>query len=328
MEAMALLEQVPAVHVAGVGPEGPVLRTLHHALSDGLIVFHGADRGGKLDLIGEVVLQGEVALARIPSWMTDPERACPATTWFRSVQVRGTCARLEDPGARARALQALMERLQPEGGYVPITAEDPRYARTVASLAILAVTPREVTVRNKVGQNRGPETIGRVARALWERGDPGDLAMIEILRREHPARPVFAPIPGAIPRCHPEPEDLERVADLLTGTYWNLDRTRDQLVAVHRSSDVWVGLEVDGRLVASARGVSDRARRSWLYDVVVDPAMRGRGLGSALIRLFLDHPRVRRTEVWLGTRDAMPFYERLGFGVRSPSGTPMWRGPG
>ena len=52
--------------------------------------------------------------------------------------------------------------------------------------------------------------------------------------------------------------------------------------------------------------------------VVVAPAWRGRGVGEAMMRLLLAHPAVRRVRrVYLGTRDAQRFYERLGFGDRN-----------
>src|SRR5262249_22573047 len=73
----------------------------------------------------------------------------------------------------------------------------------------------------------------------------------------------------------------------------------------------------DGRVCATARAVSDTAKCSWIYDVMVAPAWRGRGLGEALVRLLLDHPAVRHARrVYLGTRDAQAVYAKLGFGGR------------
>jgi predicted N-acetyltransferase YhbS len=63
--------------------------------------------------------------------------------------------------------------------------------------------------------------------------------------------------------------------------------------------------------------VGDGAKRAWIYDVMVAPSWRGKGLGEALMRLLLDHPAVRHTRgVCLTTRDAQTFYARLGFGDR------------
>jgi ribosomal protein S18 acetylase RimI-like enzyme len=75
----------------------------------------------------------------------------------------------------------------------------------------------------------------------------------------------------------------------------------------------WVGLERDGRLVATARGISDRAKRGWIYDVAVSDELQRQGVGQHLMRLLLDHPALRETQLSLGTRDAAGFYERFGF---------------
>ncbi len=66
------------------------------------------------------------------------------------------------------------------------------------------------------------------------------------------------------------------------------------------------GSEGEGRaLLARARSV---------HDVAVAPHLRGGQVGSALMRLLLDHPAVRGVRhVRLSTKDAMPFYRRLGF---------------
>jgi predicted N-acetyltransferase YhbS len=55
-------------------------------------------------------------------------------------------------------------------------------------------------------------------------------------------------------------------------------------------------------------------KRAWIADVMIAPAWRGRGLGAALMRLLLGHPVVRGArKVSLFTRDADPFYAKLGF---------------
>jgi ribosomal protein S18 acetylase RimI-like enzyme len=53
------------------------------------------------------------------------------------------------------------------------------------------------------------------------------------------------------------------------------------------------------------------------------PERRGRGIGEAIVRLLTDHPGVRRARrVHLGTRDAMAFYERLGFVAKASIARP------
>ena len=87
------------------------------------------------------------------------------------------------------------------------------------------------------------------------------------------------------------------------------------ITAAHLNSPAWIGArDASGALIASARATGDGARVAWIYDVIVRPDWRGRGLGEALVRLLLDHPAVRHARmVRLGTRDAQPLYARMGF---------------
>src|SRR6185369_2208507 len=118
-EAMALLGRARAVHVATTSASGePIFRTLDFGIMGDRLVFHGAPVGEKIEALGRpAVVSVEEIVASIPSYFVDPERACPATTLYRSVQVHGTLDEVTDPADKARALEALMHKQQPEGGY-------------------------------------------------------------------------------------------------------------------------------------------------------------------------------------------------------------------
>ncbi len=122
-EAVALLERSGVVHLASTTADGaPVLRTVHGVVVRGALAFHGAPAGEKMEVIGrEAVVSAEEVVAAIPSYFIDPERACPATTLYRSAQVHGRVERVDDAEEKAEVLSALMHRFQPEGGHVPIT---------------------------------------------------------------------------------------------------------------------------------------------------------------------------------------------------------------
>ncbi|MGC9437137.1 GNAT family N-acetyltransferase [Streptomyces sp. WG5] len=102
---------------------------------------------------------------------------------------------------------------------------------------------------------------------------------------------------------------------LSTDAYWALGRPREkQDRAVESSLNFGVYDEASGEQVAYARVVTDRATFAWLCDVYVDPAVRGKGLGTALVAAVCEHLRpdgLRR--VLLATHDAHGVYEKLGF---------------
>ncbi|MFD8227678.1 GNAT family N-acetyltransferase [Streptomyces massasporeus] len=110
--------------------------------------------------------------------------------------------------------------------------------------------------------------------------------------------------------------DRERVHHWLsTDAYWALGRTREkQDRAIEGSLNFGVHETVSGEQVAYARVITDRATFAWLCDVYVDPSVRGKGVGSALVAAVREEMRqygVRR--VLLATHDAHGVYAKLGF---------------
>lgn len=319
-QARAFLKQAEVLHLALTRPDGaPVLRTLNAAVSDEWLLFHGAKAGEKVQCIGRpAVVQAEEIVASIPSYFTDPERACPATTFFRSVQVHGTLERIDDPHVKADALQRMMQRYQPEGGHAPITFDDPRYQNAIRGVLVLGVRLANLTGKAKLGQNRKPEEIAGIIEQLWRRGAAGDTRAISLIFQHHPesARPpLFRGPEGTWLWPWLGPSDAAEAAALLENQYWTRGVARTTLVEALLGSTVWLGArDGGGRLVATARANSDGARHAYVADVVVAPEYRGRGLGQRLMQLLLEHPRLRGAPfVRLATADAKAFYERFGF---------------
>lgn len=110
--------------------------------------------------------------------------------------------------------------------------------------------------------------------------------------------------------------DRERVHHWLSAdAYWALGRPREkQDRAIEGSLNFGVYETVSGEQIAYARVITDRATFGWLCDVYVDPSVRGKGVGGALVAAVRDELRsygVRR--VLLATHDAHEVYARHGF---------------
>jgi GNAT superfamily N-acetyltransferase len=106
--------------------------------------------------------------------------------------------------------------------------------------------------------------------------------------------------------------DLAAICALLATTYWAGDRPRDLIEKSIRHS-VCFGLFHGGRQVGFARAVTDHATFTWVCDVIIDPAHRGRGLGKWLMQCLLDHPDLQTVSHQLRTEDAHGLYQRFGF---------------
>ena len=111
-------------------------------------------------------------------------------------------------------------------------------------------------------------------------------------------------------------QDLDDAAAMLVDSYWNVGLfDHAALRRAHAGSTVWVGArDREGRLIATVRAITDGIKHAWVYDMMVAPAHRRKKLGTAVMRLLLEHPKMRDVKfVWLGTRDAQPLYRSLGF---------------
>lgn len=114
----------------------------------------------------------------------------------------------------------------------------------------------------------------------------------------------------------PERLDLDLVYHwLATDAYWAHGRDR---TTVERAFAGSIGFGVyrpdDGRQVAVARVVTDRATFGWLCDVYIHPAERGRGLGTWLTGAVRDHvAELGVHRILLCTRDAHDVYAKRGF---------------
>lgn len=96
-------------------------------------------------------------------------------------------------------------------------------------------------------------------------------------------------------------------------SYWAAGRAYE-LVSASIDGSVPYTVRRDGRQVAFARAVTDRATFAWICDVYVEPAHRGRGLGVWLVDAMVDDfTSAGVLRLLLATRDAHEVYRRSGF---------------
>jgi nitroimidazol reductase NimA-like FMN-containing flavoprotein (pyridoxamine 5'-phosphate oxidase superfamily) len=257
-QATALLERAPVVHLATTDEHGvPILKTVHGVVVEGWIAFHGAPAGEKTLAIGrEAVVSAEEMVASIPSYFTDPDRACPATTLYRGVQVHGRLERVDDAKEKAAVLTALMHKLQPEGGHLPIDAEHPLYRRAIDGILVVRVSLEKMDGKAKLAQHKNPQERARLLQQLWARGVPGDAAAIDLVRAASPdtEAPPFLEAPeGVTLWCALPPDAAEEACALLADAYWNVSHPRARLLSAHpgKSTEEISGIRF--RLAATTR---------------------------------------------------------------------------
>jgi len=72
-------------------------------------------------------------------------------------------------------------------------------------------------------------------------------------------------------------------------------------------------------LIGFARVISDHVYKAFVFDVIVDPAYRNKGLGKLMMETIFNHPKlssVSHIELYC-PESLAPFYEKLGFNRRT-----------
>ncbi|WP_338540557.1 pyridoxamine 5'-phosphate oxidase family protein [Paenibacillus tundrae] len=189
-EIITFLDQCSFGFLGTISPDGqPRVTPLNFVYMDGCFYFHGSLAGEKMKQIKQntsVSFTVAEEFSLIPSYFTDPELACPATSFFKSVMAFGQAEPVKDLEIKGRVLQRFMEKLQPQGGYVPIDAADSRYTGQLKAVAVVQITPERLTAKFKFGQNLSSEEFEDLSNKLEARNEGRDTETAEMMRKYCP----------------------------------------------------------------------------------------------------------------------------------------------
>lgn len=173
-----------------VDEEGhPRVTPLNFVYHDGLFYFHGSYAGEKMKHIrGRENVSFTVAdeYALIPSYFSDPELACPATSYFKSVTASGRAEAVTDLHEKATVLAHFMHKLQPEGGYLPIDPTNERYRVNLKGVSVTRIVPSSITAKFKFGQNLSDTERTEITEHLEARGNGRDAETVELMHKYCP----------------------------------------------------------------------------------------------------------------------------------------------
>ncbi|QHT62624.1 pyridoxamine 5'-phosphate oxidase family protein [Paenibacillus lycopersici] len=195
-EITRFMEEMSFGFLGTVAADGsPSMTPLNFVYVDGSIYFHGSRIGEKMTQLKaneRVTFMAAKEYAIIPSYFSDPLLACPATAYFKSVRVDGHAVVVDDPREKAAALEALMRKLQPEGGYKTIDASDPDYIPRLKGVAVVRIDADRVSGKFKFGQNLKQAERDSITTQLADRGLPMDADTIALMKQfcPHAQKPV------------------------------------------------------------------------------------------------------------------------------------------
>jgi nitroimidazol reductase NimA-like FMN-containing flavoprotein (pyridoxamine 5'-phosphate oxidase superfamily) len=123
----------------------PMIKPLNFIYRDGKIYFHSAKEGEKID---DIIRDSRVCFeVDVPvGFKKAVDHPCQADFYYRSVIVRGRATVVADDKERFLALNALMKKYQPEGGYGAYVEEK------LAITAIVRIDIEEMTGKEKLSR--------------------------------------------------------------------------------------------------------------------------------------------------------------------------------
>ncbi|MBM3905718.1 MAG: pyridoxamine 5'-phosphate oxidase family protein [Thaumarchaeota archaeon] len=158
--------------IASLDSEGfPQIIPMNFVFVNDAIYMHSHTKGEKLDNIRKnpkVGFEVDREVEFLPSYFSSPTDASQADTFYISVVIKGNAAIIQDKSEKAVALNALMEKYQPEGGYEELTHE----MHVVDEVAIIKVTPKTIRGKYKIGQHMDKSTKIQMARKILEKNSP------------------------------------------------------------------------------------------------------------------------------------------------------------
>ena len=150
------------------------------------IYFHGALKNKKMKMLEQnpnVSFSVVENYALIDSYFSSTEGlACPATQFFKSVSIEGRAEVLESREVKAKVFEALMQKLQPKGGYKPFS--DKAYDIAIKATAVVKLQVENLSCKFKFGQHLNEERFEMIVSALLERGTQTDIQTIEIMKAQ------------------------------------------------------------------------------------------------------------------------------------------------
>ncbi len=149
----------------------PQIIPMNFVYADNAIYMHSHIRGEKLENITKnhkVGFEVDQSLEFLPSYFTHPTDASQADTLYISVVIKGTGSIITNKGEKAFALNALMAKYQPEGGYEKLLPE----MRVVDEVAIIKVIPTTMRGKYKIGQHLDKKTRLELAKLILKRNSP------------------------------------------------------------------------------------------------------------------------------------------------------------
>ena len=158
----------------------PQIIPMNFVFISDVIYMHSHVRGEKLDNIRrnqKVGFEVDKNLEFLPSYFSDPTDASLADTLYISVVIKGNASIVSDKEEKTTALNGLMKKYQPEGGYEPIKPE----MDVLDEVIVIKIVPKSLRGKYKIGQNMNIKSRIELAEQILKRGTPTAKETLDIM---------------------------------------------------------------------------------------------------------------------------------------------------
>ena len=158
----------------------PQIIPMNFVFINDVVYMHSHIRGEKLDNIRrnqKVGFEVDKSLEFLPSYFSDPTDASLADTLYISVVMKGNASIVLDKEEKTIALNGLMEKYQPEGGYEPIKPD----MDVLKGVEVIKIVPESLRGKYKIGQNMDMKSRIDLAKQILERNSPTAKKTLDIM---------------------------------------------------------------------------------------------------------------------------------------------------
>ena len=167
--------------IASIDESGfPQIIPMNFVFINDTVYMHSHIRGEKLDNIRRNQKAGfevDRSLEFLPSYFSDPTDASLADTLYISVVIKGNASIVSNKEEKTIALNGLMKKYQPEGGYEPIKPE----MDVLKEVVVIKIIPESLKGKYKIGQNMDMKSRIDLARQILKRNSPTAKETLDIM---------------------------------------------------------------------------------------------------------------------------------------------------
>ncbi len=158
----------------------PQIIPMNFVFINDVVYMHSHIKGEKLENIKrnqKVGFEVDKSLEFLPSYFSDPTDASLADTLYISVVIKGNASIVLDKEEKTTALNGLMKKYQPEGGYEPIKPE----MDVLDEVAVIKIVPESLRGKYKIGQHMDRKSRVNLAKQIMERNSPTAKETLDIM---------------------------------------------------------------------------------------------------------------------------------------------------